>query len=126
MWNGKKLIRWNHPKRGQMNEAQFQQNVVDLARMCGWLIHHDRGDYRECIAGDPGFPDLVLARRGRVIFAELKTETGKTSTAQGAWIDALAGSDDEEANDWLDHHETYLWRPRNIDKISTLLSPRTR
>lgn len=74
-----------------MTEAEFQRNVIDLAKTLGWLVHHDRGDYRECIGGDPGFPDLVLAKGGRVVFLELKSEKGKVTDAQWAWQDQLLG-----------------------------------
>lgn len=60
-----------------------------------------------------GFPDLVLVspERKRVIFAELKTEQGKVSEHQQAWIEALrqAGA------------EVYVWRPSQIESIAQIL-----
>ena len=36
-----------------------------------------------------GFPDLCLVRGKRLIFAELKTDTGKLTADQEAWLIAL-------------------------------------
>ena len=72
-----------------MPEADFQSMIVDRARARGWLVHHDRGDVRRTIGGDEGFPDLCLARGGVVLFVEVKSEKGKTTTAQETWIRAL-------------------------------------
>ena len=76
-----------------LTEAQLLEKVTDLARVRGWLSHHDRGDYRKCIQGDPGFPDLVLARDGRVLFVELKAKNGRVSAAQREWLTALGATD---------------------------------
>lgn len=85
-----------------LTEADFQTMIVDRARALGWLVHHDRGDYRQCIAGDPGFPDLVLARGGRVLFVEVKSEKGKVTDAQYGWLTALSG-EGIEAGVWWPH-----------------------
>ena len=104
-----------------MREADFQAQVVELATLCGWKIHHDRGDYRECIAGDPGFPDLVLARNGKVIIAELKTETGELSSIQREWLTELGAFSAYELSLRLQ-----VWRPVDLEIIAKLLSPRRR
>jgi hypothetical protein len=76
-------------------EAGFQSAVIDAATTFGWLVHHQRpgrnsdGSWRSQIQGDAGFPDLVLTRDGIVIFAELKSEKGRVSGDQQAWIHAL-------------------------------------
>lgn len=92
-----------------MLEAEFQANIIQLAKTLGWLVHHDRGDYRECIGGDAGFPDLVLAKAGRVIFLELKSDTGKPTAAQQEWLKALPDS--------------YLVYPRDMQWVAELLGP---
>lgn len=56
--------------------------------------------------GHPGFPDLVLARNGEVLFVELKSEKGKLSPEQ---------------RDWLAHTNGRLWRPADWPDICTLL-----
>lgn len=97
-----------------ISEADFQQCVVDYARLRGWLIHHDRparlasGEWRTAISGDSGFPDLVLARRGVVIFAELKKNTGDTTDAQDKWLGALGT-------------KAYTWKPKHWLSIRAAL-----
>ena len=80
-----------NPIMARLKEREYQAMIVDRAHARGWLVHHDRGDYRNCIAGDPGFPDLVLARDGVVLFFEVKTEKGKTTPAQDRWAKELLG-----------------------------------
>jgi hypothetical protein len=78
-------------------EAILQDKVIQLARMNGFRVQHSRpvqqkdGRWLTAIAGDPGFPDLVLAHRERgVLFVELKSNTGKLSPGQVMWQQALA------------------------------------
>ena len=81
---------------GAMTESDLQQNVVDLAHACGWLVHHTRpamkrdGTWRTPVQGDKGFPDLVLARRGKIIFLELKSQRGQPTNEQLEWLNRLA------------------------------------
>lgn len=99
------------------SEAEFQQAVIDLAHSRGWLVAHFRPartskGWRTAITGDPGFPDLVLARNGprggcRVLFIELKTETGRWTEAQQVWARRLPGY--------------ALFRPRDWPRIERLL-----
>lgn len=103
----------------RLTEAQFQEKVVALAKAKGWLVHHDRGDYRQCIAGDPGFPDLVLARGGVVIFAELKSETGRLSDAQRKWLDELPAYSEPGC---APSHHVRVWRPSDWPSIEELLN----
>ena len=76
-------------------ERDFQRAVIDLARLCGWRVHHTRptltraGEWRTPIQGDAGFPDLVLCRAGRVIFAELERVGARPIPQQQGWLDAL-------------------------------------
>jgi len=99
------------------SEAAFQSQVVELARLHGWLVQHTRpakvGDrWLTPIQGQPGFPDLVLAhhRRG-VLFAELKTEKGRLSPAQRLWRDTLI----DAGASW------HLWRPSDFKQITETL-----
>ena len=45
-----------------MSEAEFQAQVVELARLRGWRTHHHYDSRRST----PGWPDLVMVRRGRM------------------------------------------------------------
>ena len=92
-----------------MSEKEFQSQIIQLAKLCGWLTHHHYDSRRST----PGFPDLVLvhAKRGLLLFVELKTDTGRVTTEQRYWLDSLlaAGQD------------ARLWRPRDWSAIVTIL-----
>lgn len=96
-----------------MTEAELQSVVIELAQLKGWLVHHDRPartakGWRTPIQGTPGFPDLVLARNGRVIFAELKSERGAMRGDQLRWMRELAVEDVRGADVELE-----VWRPED-------------
>ena len=97
-----------------MTEREFQQAVVQLARLMGWRVHHtrpaltQRGRWLTPIQGDAGFPDLVLCRGGRVIFAELKRNGARPTPAQRGWLEALQACAGVEC---------YLWTPSDWDAI---------
>lgn len=96
-----------------MTEAEFQDRVIATARLYGWMVHHARparmadGRWRTPVQGDRGFPDLVLAhtRHGRV-FAELKSDTGRLTPEQKAWLAVLGG---------------VVWRPRDWPHVLDVL-----
>ena len=96
-----------------ISEADFQAQVIHLARMSGWLVHHTRpaidrsGKWTTPITGDAGFPDLVLAHPERgVLLLELKSETGQPTDRQRAWLRALR---DGGAEAWLARPGDLLW-----------------
>ena len=68
-----------------ITEKEFMAQVVQLAKLRGWLCYHTY-DARNSAAG---FPDLVLVRRERLIFAELKRNGGKPTPEQLQWLAAL-------------------------------------
>jgi hypothetical protein len=106
-----------------LTEAQLQEKTTALAHARGWLVHHDRpapdprqgGALRTVIDGDKGFPDLVLARGGRIIIAELKSEKGRTSQQQEQWLDALG------VNTYPSTVTVTVWRPRDWPDIERAL-----
>ena len=57
----------------QMTEAEHLEQVKAVALTCGWRLYHTFDSRRSAA----GFPDLVLVRPPRVIFAELKSEKGR-------------------------------------------------
>ena len=67
-----------------MTESQFQQQIVDTARLLGWRCYHTFDSRRSAA----GFPDLTLVR-DRIVFLEIKTETGRISAEQADWIAAI-------------------------------------
>ena len=90
-------------------EAGFQAVIVQYAVLRSWRIYHTF-DSRHSHAG---FPDLTLVRGPRLIFAEIKTDTGRVTVVQAEWLEALA----------VAGAETYLWRPRDWPQIRPLLDP---
>ena len=87
-----------------ISEKDFLEQVRELARYEGWLSYHTYRSTRS----EPGFPDLVLVRPPRLIFAELKTEKGRVTPAQRLWLDVLGRCNEVEA---------HLWRPSDWDQI---------
>ena len=66
-----------------MSEDVFQRQVEELAESLGWKVYHTHDSRRS----HRGWPDLVLGRRGRVLFRELKTmKASKFTEAQKAFI----------------------------------------
>lgn len=103
--------RWNENWINTVSEAVWQSQVVQIARLHGWTSYHTH-DSRRSVAG---YPDLTLVRGSRLIFAELKRQTGRTTREQQEWLDLLAGAG----------AETYLWRPSHLaDVVECLSRPR--
>ena len=92
----------------RLSEKDFQQRIIDRARALGWLVYHTHNSRRST----EGFPDLVLARKGRLIFAEVKAEKGRLSEAQMEWVYRLKAAVDE----------AYVWRPSDLAVIEKLLA----
>lgn len=88
-------------------ERSWQGQVVEAAQLLGWRTYHTYDSRRS----DAGFPDLVLVRRPRVIFAELKSDRGKLTDDQRAWLQALDGC----------NVERYVWRPSDWPKVERIL-----
>jgi hypothetical protein len=87
-----------------LKEREFQDLIVEAAVLNGYLTYHTHDSRRS----NPGFPDLVCVKPGRpILFLEVKTEQGRVSAVQQAWIDTItAASGDAMAmvvrpRDWL-------------------------
>lgn len=93
-----------------MSERDWQQLVVDYARLHGWWTYHTLN----AIGSEPGWPDLVLARTGEVLFVELKREDGKVTAAQARVLELL-----ESAG-----CEVHIWRPSAETEAFARLSRR--
>jgi hypothetical protein len=68
-----------------VTERQLQESIIELATVLGWLSYHTF-DSRRSTAG---FPDLVLVRGSRILFAELKDAKGARSLEQDVWAEQL-------------------------------------
>jgi hypothetical protein len=104
-----------------MKESHFQNSVIMLAKLHGWLVMHTRaveirpGVWKTPLQGHAGYPDLTLVHSFRgIIFAELKSDIGRVSPMQKAWHDRI-----HEAGG-----EIHVWRPKDLDEISKRLAGR--
>lgn len=91
-----------------LTEREFQRQVLDLALILGWTVYHPALSKWS----ERGWPDLALVRPPRLLFAELKRETGKTTEHQDRWLGLLAG---------VPGIEVHLWRPSDFDTIAAVL-----
>ncbi len=96
-----------------MTEADFMKQVTDLATIYGYSWAHFRPaqtakGWRTPVSGTigKGFPDLVLAKAGRVLFVELKVG-GKVTPEQEHALVVLGG---------------VVWTPADFDAIQETLS----
>lgn len=95
--------------RPDLSEAQWQSQVIQLAKLRGWAYYHTVDSRKS----NRGFPDLVLVRE-RVVYAELKQEKGRVRPEQKDWFDLLT----------LAGQEVYLWRPSDLEMVDKVLSVR--
>lgn len=92
-----------------LSEQDFQRAVIDVALLFRWRVAHHRPartvrGWRTPVEGHAGVPDLILARDGHVILAELKRHNGRVSPDQRLWLAALG-----------EHGR--LWRPQDWAEI---------
>ena len=91
-----------------MTEAELLSATIQLAETLGWRVFHVRpgldrhGRWSTAMSGTEaaGWPDLCMVR-DRIIWAELKSERGRTTPSQQDWIFALTRAGGE----------THIWRP---------------
>jgi len=107
-----------------MTEAQFQDTVIELAQRMGWRVAHfrpartDKGWRTPVSADGKGFPDLVLIRGGFIIFAELKSSSGKLTIDQRLWLMDL-----RKAQQGAPFSVSVrVWRPGDWDEIERALT----
>lgn len=91
-----------------ISEADFQAQVVEVAKLCGWRVYHPWLSVKSA----KGYPDLTLVRGGRLIFVELKSERGYVSAEQHEWLDALTQAG----------QAVFVWRPRDWPLIEKALA----
>ena len=97
-----------NPTDKLISEKIFMESIIDLARSTGWMVYHTY-DSRRSTAG---FPDLVMTKHKRLVIAEIKTETGKTSPAQDQWLETLRTARGVKVK---------LWRPSDWPEIERTL-----
>lgn len=94
-----------------MTERDLLAAVRRLAAALSWRAYHTHRSQHS----PAGFPDLTLVRDGRLVFAELKTERGKTTPEQDAWLEDL-GLVEVNTSDHRGYSDVavYLWRPSDL------------
>lgn len=92
----------------QGTEAQFQQQVVQLAGYYGWSVYHTHDSRRS----HKGWPDIVLCRPPEVLFVELKGMKTRLTPEQKRWLADLTECG----------LETHLWRPTDFDELHVRLA----
>ena len=95
-----------------VTEAEWQQQVIDLAHAYRWQhchVRRTRGRNSGWVTGTSvtGWPDLMLWSefRKRLIFVELKSETGKVRPEQERVLASLAAAG----------QEVFVWRPSDLE-----------
>ena len=107
-----------------MTEAQLLDGILGtprapgLALALGWRGYHTHRSQHS----PAGFPDLVLVRRGRLVFAELKRQAARhqPTPEQAAWLQDLtkvaenAEAAELEAGTSFGIVGVHLWRPLDL------------
>ena len=91
-----------------ITEKAWQAKVIEAAKWLGWSVYHTHDSRRS----EAGFPDLVLVRDQRLIFAELKSPKGRVTPAQTQWLWLLGET----------FAEVYLWRPDDWPTVQERLA----
>lgn len=97
-------------KERATRERDFTKAIIDLAMCHRWLVHHTWDSRRTT---GKGFPDIVMVRGGKVIWAELKaSDKSRRTDSQLAWADALLAAG-------ADYH---LWTPSDMPQIEQIIT----
>lgn len=90
-------------------ERDWQAQVVVWLKRGSWQHYHTYESRRS----NPGFPDLICIHRERklLLAVELKSESGRLTKQQQAWLDAFASVG----------AVTHVWRPSMFREIRAFL-----
>jgi hypothetical protein len=91
-----------------VTEAELDAAVRRLCEIYSWKRYHTYRSQRS----PAGFPDLVLVKAPRIVYAELKSEVGKLTVEQEEWLAALRS---------VPRAEVFIWRPRDLESIALVL-----
>lgn len=91
-----------------ISEEEFQQQVIDYAKVYGWKVYHTRYS----LGSTGGYPDLTMVKGRRIIFAELKRQNGRVRPDQEVWLVELRK---------VPGAEVFVWRPSDWIAIETAL-----
>ena len=102
----------------KVSEADFTTTVIEYAMLKGWRVCHFRPartekGWRTALQGHRGWFDIMAARMGRLVLAELKAEGGSQDDDQCEWWNQVVPNESVEV---------YLWRPSDFDRIKEVLA----
>lgn len=110
----------NAPRRrshgpGSGPEGRWQHVVTNIATRYGWEWWKapDVDPRLTPVGYKPGWPDLVLAKSGRVLFVELKGPGKYPTPDQRKWLALLYAAD----------LEVGVWWPKDVDVVLATLGP---
>lgn len=97
-------------------ERAWQTWVIRQAMLLRFSYYHPPDNKPDTCTGKvqqivAGFPDLVLVKDDRLIFAELKREKGRLTEAQKVWLKRLEATG----------AECYVWRPSQWQEVLDIL-----
>lgn len=106
-------------------ETAFEDALLALAFHQGWLCHCERPAYSSdtesittAIKGRRGYPDVTAVHPFKgVVFAELKSATGRLAVDQRGWITELARYDTPDSDVLVE-----VWRPADWPAIEVCLT----
>jgi|TARA_R110000824_G_scaffold248337_1_gene437455 hypothetical protein len=102
------FARASHPTSLIVDERSWQNTILELADLKGWYVYHNPDSRRSA----PGFPDLCLIRPPRLVFVEVKRETGSLTKKQKDVLSMLTACD----------VENYVARPSDWQQLVGWLS----
>lgn len=91
-----------------MQEDELLRQILTLARQYDVLPFHC---YDSRKTTGPGFPDVVLAGKRELVFAELKTEYSTLTTSQTDWKYRIMSSGNVYE----------VWRPKDVDHAEAII-----
>lgn len=110
------------PAVAPLSEKDWQEQVVELAQLQGWVWGHNRparmrdGSWRTPVSGPlgAGMPDLLLCHpaRGVSLYVELKTDTGRVALEHRIVHQALRHSG----------LRVEVWRPKDWTRVVATLT----
>jgi hypothetical protein len=97
-------------------ERDWQKQVYSVAKLYGWATYHPPDVDPRRVGGVPyekGWPDLTLAKPGRVLFVELKAHGNYPSAEQRKWLALLDAAG----------LEVGVWWPKDLPTVTRVLGP---
>lgn len=87
-----------------LSEAEFQQQVIDLAHLRGWMVYHTHNSR----FSESGFPDVLCVRKTEVVVFECKIRGAKLG--KGKW--------NKKGTRWLPGQDEWLMALSQVPGIT--------